>query len=200
MSSESKIYKLTSRPQLIDLNAEMVNFDLEFLVKSVDPKRDFNVIILTQEQLDGIDLNKIEMKKASGEIGGNIKADNDKYQNYFLILKKLNESDEDFDVEVNLHLNKIEKTNDSSPDTNSMVTNDMLLESKDQTQTDLIENKPIYKRISFWIIIGILVIILIYYICRRYSSKSKTTIIHPQQPRLHDSNNLEIYTKLNEVV
>jgi hypothetical protein len=194
--SESKTYKLTNRPQLIDLNAELVNFELEFLVKSFDPKKEFNAIILTQEQLDGIDLNKIEMKKANGEIGGNIKADNDKYQNYFLILKKLNETDEDFDVEVNLHLNKLEKSNDVSSPSNNMIENDTSFTDSRETVSDLSENKPIYKRLSFWIIIGIIVIIIIYYLCKRYSSKSKTSL----QPRLHDSNNLEIYTKLNEVV
>jgi hypothetical protein len=104
--SKSQIYPLTKRPQLIDLNGEHVNFRLEFQVKAVKPENEFQAIVLTQDQLDSVDLNKIEMKQAKGKINGNITANNNKYQNYFLVLKKKEEFP-DHEVEVNIHLDQI---------------------------------------------------------------------------------------------
>jgi hypothetical protein len=104
--SKSQIYPLTKRPQLIDLNGEHVNFRLEFQVKSIKSENEFQAIVLTQEQLDSVDLNKIEMKQAKGKINGNITANNNKYQNYFLVLKKKEEFP-DHEVEVDIHLDQI---------------------------------------------------------------------------------------------
>jgi hypothetical protein len=104
--SKSQIYPLTKRPQLIDLNGEHVNFRLEFQVKAIKPENEFQAIVLTQEQLDSVDLNKIEMKQAKGKINGNITANNNKYQNYFLVLKKKEEFP-DHEVEVDIHLDQI---------------------------------------------------------------------------------------------
>jgi hypothetical protein len=104
--SKSQIYPLTKRPQLIDLNGEHVNFRLEFQVKALKPENEFQAIVLTQDQLDSVDLNKIEMKQAKGKINGNITANNNNYQNYFLVLKKKEEFP-DHEVEVNIHLDEI---------------------------------------------------------------------------------------------
>lgn len=106
--SKTQIYPLTKRPQLIDLNGENVNFKLDFQVKSINPEHEFNAIVLTQEQLDSVDINKIEMKNAKGKINGNIVANNNKYQNYFLVLKKLNASTPDFNVQVDIALEPVE--------------------------------------------------------------------------------------------
>jgi hypothetical protein len=106
--SKTQIYPLTKRPQLIDLNGENVNFKLDFQVKSINPEHEFNAIVLTQEQLDSVDINKIEMKNAKGKINGNIVANNNKYQNYFLVLKKLNANTPDFNVQVDIALEPVE--------------------------------------------------------------------------------------------
>lgn len=98
--SKTQIYPLTKRPQLIDLNGENVNFKLNFNVKSINPEHEFHAIVLTQEQLDSVDINKIEMKHAKGKINGNIIANNNKYQNYFLVLKKLDNNTADFNVQI----------------------------------------------------------------------------------------------------
>jgi hypothetical protein len=106
--SKTQIYPLTKRPQLIDLNGENVNFKLNFNVKSINPEHEFNAIVLTQEQLDSVDINKIEMKHAKGKINGNIIANNNKYQNYFLVLKKLDNNTADFNVQVDIILEPVE--------------------------------------------------------------------------------------------
>jgi len=106
--SKTQIYPLTKRPQLIDLNGENVNFKLNFNVKSINPEHEFHAIVLTQEQLDSVDINKIEMKHAKGKINGNIIANNNKYQNYFLVLKKLDNNTADFNVQVDIILEPVE--------------------------------------------------------------------------------------------
>jgi hypothetical protein len=105
--SKTQIYPLTKRPQLIDLNGENVNFKLDFQVKAINPEHEFQAIVLTQEQLDSTDINKIEMKQAKGVISGNIVANNNKYQNYFLVLKKTDNTPE-FNVQVDIVLEPVE--------------------------------------------------------------------------------------------
>jgi hypothetical protein len=105
--SKTQIYPLTKRPQLIDLNGENVNFKLDFQVKAINPEHEFQAIVLTQEQLDSTDINKIEMKQAKGVISGNIVANNNKYENYFLVLKK-SENTPEFNVQVDIVLEPVE--------------------------------------------------------------------------------------------
>lgn len=105
--SKTQIYPLTKRPQLIDLNGENVNFKLDFQVKAINPEHEFQAIVLTQEQLDSTDINKIEMKQAKGVISGNIVANNNKYENYFLVLKKTDNTPE-FNVQVDIVLEPVD--------------------------------------------------------------------------------------------
>jgi len=101
-------YLLSLRHQLIDLNKSFKNFKLQFQVISSAEGKEFHAIVLNQEQLDTIsDLNSVEMKMAKGKIGGTIVADNNKYQNYFLILRAVSEQDS-VEVEVTTSLEEIE--------------------------------------------------------------------------------------------
>lgn len=113
--SKTQIYPLTKRPQLIDLNGENVNFKLDFQVKAINPEHEFQAIVLTQEQLDSTDINKIEMKQAKGVISGNIVANNNKYQNYFLVLKK-SENTPEFNVQVDIVLEQVEPVIEKNTD------------------------------------------------------------------------------------
>ena len=88
MSKEKTSYELNERHQLLDLNQKLVNFKLEFKVESEPQGQEFYAIVMNQNQINEHDkLDQIEMKIAPGKIGGTIVADNNKYQNYFLILK-----------------------------------------------------------------------------------------------------------------
>lgn len=101
-------YLLSLRHQLIDLNKSFKNFKLQFQVVSSIENKEFHAVVLNQEQLDTIsDLNSVEMKMAKGRIGGTIVADNNKYQNYFLILRAVSEEDAT-EVEVTTSLEEIE--------------------------------------------------------------------------------------------
>lgn len=85
---------LERRHQLIDLNKEYVNFEIFFECKSVDATKDFEMLVINQDQLDSIDLSNLAMKRTrGGYISGNIVADEDKYQNYFLVIRACEDSD-----------------------------------------------------------------------------------------------------------
>jgi len=108
MPTTKQKYVLTQRHQLIDLNKTYKNFKLQFQVVSTESNKDFHAIVLNQEQLDGTtDLQNVEMKLAKGRIGGTIVADNDKYQNYFLVLKSILPQD-NTEVEVTTTIEEVE--------------------------------------------------------------------------------------------
>ena len=109
MVLEKQIYELGSRPQLIDLNKNYKKFRLQFQVVSVELNEEFQALVMNQEQVENTpDLNKIEMKIAQGKIGGNIVADNDKYQNYYLVMRNsVKAPDKTVKVEVTKNIEEI---------------------------------------------------------------------------------------------
>lgn len=82
--SETKTYTLGKIKQLIDLNGDTTNFNLTFKVTCHD-NTPFNVLVVDQTTLDNSP--ELEYKEAVKEMSGNIVADKNIYQNYFLILK-----------------------------------------------------------------------------------------------------------------
>lgn len=94
----TKNYKLSKIKQLIDLNGDLVNFDLTFSVKASDGSN-FEALVVTQEQIDSGE--PLEYKKADGSISGSIVADKDLYQNYFLLLKSENPVECEVTIDVN---------------------------------------------------------------------------------------------------
>ncbi len=79
-----KTYKVHSQRQLVDLNGDSKNFDLTFTCTSKDGAP-FDVLVVDQTTLDSTPT--LQYKRANGTISGNIVADKDVYQNYFLVLK-----------------------------------------------------------------------------------------------------------------
>ena len=68
----------------MDLNGDSKNFDLTFTCTSKDGAP-FEVLVVDQATLDSTPT--LQYKKANGTISGNIVADKNVYQNYFLVLK-----------------------------------------------------------------------------------------------------------------
>ena len=92
--SVKKNYTLTPRQQLVDLNGDTTNFDLSFVVTSIDGSP-FNLIVVDQNTLDNnpnLDYKNVD----NGTMSGNIISDKNIYENYYLCLK----SDKDCEVEV----------------------------------------------------------------------------------------------------
>jgi len=79
-----KTYTVNNQRQLVDLNGDSKNFDLTFTCTSKDGAP-FEVLVVDQTTLDSTPT--LQYKKANGTISGNIVADKNVYQNYFLVLK-----------------------------------------------------------------------------------------------------------------
>ena len=149
MSSENKELELTNRHQLIDLNKDRVNFKVSFNVVSEPVGQEFQAIVMNQNDLDNYGkLNEIEMKTAPGKIGGTIVADNNKYQNYFLILKANGEAP----VKVNLSYTiedipprEVVEEDVSEPQNEYNMQIDS--SSNDDYVTKMDNDKPIYKNV-----------------------------------------------------
>lgn len=98
--------EITSKPQLIDLNDSEKNFQIKFKVLT-ENEEDFLAIVLNKEELDKYsDLNEVEMKKSPGIIKGTLECNENKTENYFLVVKK---EGGPCNATVEIDINEIEK-------------------------------------------------------------------------------------------
>ena len=95
MTETKKTYTLGKIKQLIDLNGDSVNFDLKFKVSGHDSSV-YNMLVVDQTTLDNNP--ELEYKEVKGTISGNIVADKNVFQNYFLILKSENPCKVDVEI------------------------------------------------------------------------------------------------------
>ena len=80
-------YQVTHLQQLIDLNGDFTNFRLKFTCRAENETDQFEVLVLNQAQLESQDPNNLKYKPVTGQISGEIVADKNVYQNYFLLMK-----------------------------------------------------------------------------------------------------------------
>ena len=177
MPTTKQKYVLSHRHQLIDLNKTFKNFKLQFQVVATEPNTDFHAIVLNQEQLDGTtDLQNVEMKLAKGRIGGTIVADNDKYQNYFLVLKSVQAQD-NVEVEVSTTLEEVEPKAVAAPppekDEKEMYT------PAAPEDTTPAPTKTWYKKPWFWVLLLALVLGGAYYYFYIYQHSSTASLDPP---------------------
>jgi hypothetical protein len=93
----TKTYSLSSMHKLVDLNGDLTNFDLAFTVKSKDGS-EFEGVVVDQKMLDSGD--PIKYRKAPGSLSGNIVSDKGIYQNFFLVLRSVNECECDVSIDI----------------------------------------------------------------------------------------------------
>ncbi len=104
MTREEQKYRVTARHQLIDLNKDNTNFKLRFECYA-DPSAEYQVCVTNQDELDTNDMTSLPLKNVvGGTISGNIVADSNEYQNYFLVLR----ADKECEVMVVVDLEPME--------------------------------------------------------------------------------------------
>ena len=164
MSTETSKVEITQRHQLIDLNKNLVNFKLDFNVRSLEEK-EFDAVVMCQSEINNYDkLENIEMKKAPGKIGGTIIADNNKYENYFIILK----SNEVQTVEITNTIEEIQPK----------VEEEIIQASPVKEEFE--KEKPIYMKRGFWAFILICILCLGFYF-KDYIFKKKSPPVQTKQ-------------------
>jgi hypothetical protein len=88
------VYSISKIKKLIDLNHNMINFKVRFILTSNQP---FYALIVDQDTLDTTD--NLQYKYVEDRLSGEIISDKNTYQNYYIILK----SDKPTNVDVELH-------------------------------------------------------------------------------------------------
>jgi hypothetical protein len=100
-------YNIGKMKKLIDLNSDLVNFEIKFTIKTKN-KEPFYMCIIDQSTLDStpqLDYKKIE----EGEISGTIKNDKNVHQIFVLILK----ADQDCECQINLDKKELPLVNET---------------------------------------------------------------------------------------
>lgn len=86
--------------QIVDLNNGIVNFEATFTVKNED-KKPFKIIAINENALDNVEA--LEYKVAEqGIISGQIFSDIEQTNSFVLVLKNINEDDEEIPVQVDI--------------------------------------------------------------------------------------------------
>jgi energy-coupling factor transporter transmembrane protein EcfT len=155
------------RPQLIDLNNDLTNFSLTFDCKANPPTTDYKLHVATQTELDRVDIGSLPFKLVRGQIGGNIVADEDRYDNYYLIVQS---EEQDVELEIRIDIQPVEakvKTNPVTEEENVSASSSPLLSSEKWNPS----------KILFWSVFAFIVIFLIYYLFFRTTSKDVTNTI-----------------------
>lgn len=93
------LYQIDNIKKLIDLNGELVNFELVFKLNSKE-NAEYDAVVVDQTTLDS---GELEYKKVRGSLAGKVVSDKNVYQNYFLILK----SDKPCSVDVEIDIKEI---------------------------------------------------------------------------------------------
>lgn len=93
-----KTYSISKIKKLIDVNNDMINFKLNFNIVAHDTTNPFSALIVNQSTLDNTEQGNLEYKLVHGSLSGEVIADKNVYQNYFIILK----ADVPMDVDVEL--------------------------------------------------------------------------------------------------
>jgi hypothetical protein len=178
MTREEQKYRVTTRHQLIDLNKENTNFKLQFECYS-DPNDQFQVCVTDQGELDTKDLSTLPFKDSvNGSVSGNIVADTNTYQNYFIVLR----SDKECDVMVVIDLEPMALVpeEDLAPDhDNEQV-------KGHHTHGHVHDDYPMWKRGLFYMTIATLLCIVAFYILGMGEYKQYTEVVSSALPSLID--------------
>ena len=161
---------------LVDLNEDDVIFDIDFKVTSKN-NEPFIISVVDQNTLDNQE--NLEYKEIDdGYIAGNVKNNKNVYQNYFLCLKSLSESEIECDVEI------IRKTPPEPIEDNIFEDREVVIPESSSY------NKNYYNCICEWkwyILYTLLIIIFFYLIYYNSNKLDKKNITEPNNTNIDSS-------------
>lgn len=108
MTTTIKSYSVSKIKTLIDLNHDMINFKVQFSLTSESP---FYAIIVNQDTLDNTESDTLEYRYVEDTLTGEVVADKNVYQNYYIILK----ADRPTNVQVELYTTRLPDVINSRP-------------------------------------------------------------------------------------
>ena len=155
---------INSKNQLIPLNGELINFELSFKVTTPD-HQPFFALVLPKKEIDSYaSLEKIELKEAPGFIKGNIKNNDNNYEDYFLLLRK---EGEPITSQVEIDIKEIEGVKEKENKEDDCQRNSNQVKSNSSNILQIIND-------NFLLIICSLLGFLFLYYC--YSQRQQKTV------------------------
>ena len=140
--------KLKKKMVLIDLNQNMINFQCDFTVQSKNVP--FQLVVVTQEQLDSDDFQIEYQNVVNGIIKADIENVSNVYNNYCLLLK----SDQECEVDIQINVVPLPETVTEEFSEQNYENHSPIAQSLDV---------PFYKTNTFaWIIIFVGIALIIY--------------------------------------
>lgn len=86
MDDTTNSYSISKIKKLIGLNHDMINFKVQFDIKS-DDGSSFQMLVLDQNSMDNVDISSMEYKNVEGSISGEVIANKNVRQNYYIVLR-----------------------------------------------------------------------------------------------------------------
>lgn len=171
-TSTTNVYQISSIRQLVDLNQDMINFNIDFHVKSENGEA-FECLVIDQQTLDSEET--LQYKKVPGVINGSVSSYKNIYQSYYLILR----ADEPCNVEVTLNIERLEDNlplNDPQP----------IVVPEQQVMMPDGSSSGVMKWLKNWKIlfaIGVIVAVIIYIYMSNKKPKEPTivTMFYPRK-------------------
>lgn len=179
-------FHINKRPQLIDLNNDLTNFRLTFECVSIPMESEYRLHVTTQAELDGTDIPSLPFKTVRGKMSGNIIADENKYDNYFLVVC----ADQEMDLDVNIDIVPIEPKSNSveetqPPSTPSLKTLSSAFPAGYWTPSN----------IFFWVAFTVIISFLIYYLFIRKA----TTTLHEPMKSSHTKSSSQFHSIIDDI-
>ena len=150
---DTKIYNVTKMKQLIDLNKDIIDFDLTFKTTCENKEQEYQLLVVDQNTLDSGE--PIEYKTTTGSLSGNIISDKGIYKNYLLILK----SDNDCRIKVEIDCKPLEKLRPKPIVPTDIITKEDYKNPISQFTNPIFELPYNYK---IGIVVGISILIMYY--------------------------------------
>ena len=173
--------------KLIDLNGDNTNFDLSFTATCQDDTP-FHLLVVDQTTLDNTP--ELQYKEVNGTISGNIVADKNIYQNYFLILK----SEKTCNVDVELTLKALPKTPDSAMGMNEGIAMPPPQQGPSRAVRKPVDTPINWKKIGLIALVVVIGIAVLWWLYKRKGSSSNPESKDSyEEPNLSFNNTMPAY-------
>lgn len=156
------VYKIDHIPKLIDLNGECINFDIKFQLSCDDSNINYSMCVVEQSKLDSG--KELTYKTIKGDIEGTVKNTNNRFTNYFLVIK----SDSECNIMVDINKRELPQTHNKVIENYNKVGNGNILPRKSIKPVD---KKPKRSIGVFFMIVFLIVVVgwFVYKYIRRRS-------------------------------
>jgi hypothetical protein len=174
-------YRVNKQPRLIDLNNDLTNFKLTFSCSSFPENAIYKIHVATQTELDVQEIDSLPFREITGKVNGDVIADENKYDNYFLILCSEQEIEVDVSIDIEMVEPKMNINPTQPPQENVILSNSYWTPST----------------IFFWVAFSLIILFLIYFLFIR--KQSKKSLVEDSSSREGHITNYSLVDDINDL-